>query len=124
MRKRKSMLAMLVLLCTLFVGSMVYAASTSASVSISKDNYSKSSSSVGVSTSANFSASNYSSSTKHMTMEAYACWTGWPYTCESSTSIAPSGKYNYTEKQSKNSSFYINLIGYYGCNGKGSVSAK
>ena len=118
MRKCKSMLAMLVLLCTLFVGSMVYAASTSASVSISKDNYSKSSSSVGVSTSANFS------STKHMTMEAYACWTGWPYTCESSTSIAPSGKYNYTEKQSKNSSFYINLIGYYGCNGKGSVSAK
>ena len=69
MRKCKSMLTMLVLLCTLFVGSMVYAASTSASVSISKDNYSKSSSSVGVSTSANFSASNYSSSTKHMTME-------------------------------------------------------
>lgn len=123
MRRSKNMLAMFVVLCTLFLGSVVYGASTSASVSITKDIYSKSSSSVGVSTSANYSASNSSSSTKNMTMNAYACWTGWPYTCESSATVAPSGNYSYTEKQSKNSSFYIELVGYNACSGSGSVKA-
>lgn len=115
---------MLTLLFTLFLGSLTYAASTSATVAIGKSESSKSSSSVGVSTSAKYSATNYASSSKNMTMEAYACWTGWPYTCESSTTIAPSGSYNYTETQSKNSNFYIKLIGYNACSGYGSVSVK
>lgn len=121
MRKNKSMVTMLIVLCMLFLSSIGYAASTSASVSITKNDYSKSSSSVGVSTSANYSASNYASSASAMTMEAYACWTGWPYTCESSVQIAPSGQYSYKETQSRNSSFYIKLVGYKACNGTGSV---
>lgn len=103
MSKSKSMVAMFVVLCTLFLGSLTYAASTSSSIAIGKNDYSKSSSSVGVATRAKCSATNYSTSTKNMTMEVYACWTGWPYTCETSTDIAPSGSYNYTESQSRNS---------------------
>ena len=88
-----------------------------------KSDYSVTSSSVGVSKSAVYKAHNNASSSTSLTVQAYACWTGWPYTCESETSISPSGDYRYTEQQSKNSNFYIKLVGYYKCAGSGSVKA-
>lgn len=122
MKKNIKVSVLFGILCLLFITSTAYAASTSATVAIGKNDYSKSSSSVGVSTRAKYSATSYASSTKNMTMKAYACWTGWPYTCESSTTIAPSGSYSYTETQSRNSNFYIELVGYNACSGYGSVS--
>lgn len=76
MRKCKGGVVSLIVLCSLFVVMTAQAASTSASVSITKNDDSVSSSSVGVSKSARYYASNYSTSTGNMTMNAYACWTG------------------------------------------------
>lgn len=59
-----------------------------------------------------------------MVMQAYACWTGYPYTLESSVSIRPSGKYSYTETQKRNSNYYVRLVGNKACNGSASVSIK
>ncbi len=123
MRKNKGMNTMLIVLGAVFLGSVVYGASTSTSIEITPNDYGKSSASVGVSKSAFYSAENSSSSKKNMTMEAYACWTGWPYSCEYSTNIAPSGRYSYTEYQDKESSFYIYLAGYNACYGIGKVRA-
>ena len=121
MRKCKGGVVSLIVLCSLFVVMTAQAASTSASVSITKNDDSVSSSSVGVSKSARYYASNYSTSTGNMTMNAYACWTGWPYSRESSVDISPTGTYSYTESQDKNSSFYIELYGSKLCKGYGSV---
>ena len=123
MKKNISFVMAFALLCILFIGTVVYATSTYSTVSISKNDNSKSSNSVGVSKSATFNAHNYASSSACLTMKAYACWTGWPYKCESSTTISPIGDYTYTEQQSKNSSFYIKLIGNKQCIGNGSVKA-
>lgn len=109
-------------MCTVLVGNVAYGASTSASVSIKKSDYSKKSSAVGIAKSATYTASNNYTSGQDMTMNAYACWTGWPYTLESSTNVAPEGKYTYVEKQDKNSNFYIELIGYNSCIGSGRVT--
>lgn len=115
----------IVLSAACLLGNMsAFAASTSASVKITKKDSSKESSAVGISRKALFKASNSSSSASELTMKAYACWTGWPYTCETTTNISPSGSYKYTEPQDKNSNFYIKLTGYRACSGSGSVTIK
>lgn len=102
----------------------VYAAATSASCGISKGVTSKESSAIGISTSAYFSGSNYSSSTERLTMAAYCAWTGWPYSRENSVSISTGGTGSFTETQSRNSNFYVRLESNGGCSGFGSVSLR
>ena len=114
----------MMLVCLLGGTIVTSAASTYSYVTISKGQDKVESSSVGVSTSAKYFAYNNSASLGSLTMDAYACWTGWPYTKEYSISLSPSDSISHIETQSKNSSFYMVLKGNKQCDGEGYVEAR
>lgn len=124
MKEKRKYLILLGLLSCLLIGTIVHAASLSASVNISKGTYQVQTNAVGLSKSALCSAKNQASSETNMTMRVYACWSGWPYSIEGTYSIAPNSQYTYTETQSKDSNFYIQLTGNYKCDGSAKVTAQ
>ena len=66
--------------------------------------------SVGVSKSAEAYGKCYSNSERGCNFSIYACWTGWPYTCEYSTTMyVGQDPVNHTETQSNDSNFYVEL---------------
>lgn len=52
---------------------------------------------------------NSSKSKAKVTVKIYAAWSGYPFTCEQTNTIAKNGYGKYIEKQKKNSSFKMRL---------------
>ena len=122
MNKRKKQVLASAMLGVLLLGNIAHGMSTQAAISIVPSQHTVASESVGVSKNAKYWAYNTPSSSRNLTMKSYACWIGWPYSCENSKELDPSGAYEYIESQSKDSAFYISLIGYYACYGSGNVT--
>lgn len=123
MKRVLTRIGMLLVSCAMFA-TVAFAASSTASIGISTSDYSKVSSAVGLGKKASFYASNYSTSTGSMYVEGKACWDGWPYTTEVSTTLKAGQSATLTDSQTKSSSFKIKLSGYNVCNGYGSVTLK
>ena len=98
-------------LCVLSVAIVaVYAVSTTSSCELKPLTRSVSTSAVGVSTKARGYGYCYANSAKPCNFSIYACWTGWPYTCEYSTTMyVGQDPVNHTETQSNDSNFYVEL---------------
>lgn len=112
------------MLGSLLLGNVAHGMATHAAISIVPSQHTVKSDSVGVGKEAKYWAYNTPSSSRNMTMHAYACWIGWPYSREKSIDIVPTGVFEYREPQSKDSAFYIALTGYNKCYGSGNVTVQ
>lgn len=124
LNKRKRMIIMPLVLGGLLFGNIAYGMSTHAAIMIDTNSYSVSSDAVGVTKQAKYWVYNTPSSSRTLTMNAYACWIGWPYSREHSIDIVPTSVYEYREFQDRDSAFYIELVGYRRCHGSGNVTVQ
>lgn len=119
-KKWTGIIASIFTVCMLTVSAL--AASTS--VTISKGQGSVTSSSVGLSYSAKFTATNYSSSVETMQAYGQAALPGKSFKVVWSKSMDPGvTKGPETVQRDGSSNFRIQIVGSYYCNGKGTVSA-
>ena len=95
----------LAIICSAIVG----VAAQSKSVELKRGIRSAETGSVGVSKQADVTVTHYADSENPTYVYVYAAYTGWPYTIEYSSSAHPGTKFTHTEKQDKDSTFYVKI---------------
>lgn len=103
-----------------------FAATKSASVTISKTQFERTSKSIGYAKKANYKGNNDKSSVRALNIDGYAAWANWPRSLEHSVRLAKGKACQFTVTQSRISSFQIGLRPQgsdkvSGCKGSGKV---
>lgn len=117
-KKLTGVVASILVVCMLTLGAFA----ASASVTISKGQSSVTSSAVGLAKKATFTASNYSSSVELMQVYGMASVPGKGFKVVYQRSMEPGDSCKKTVTRLNQSSFKIQIVGSYYCNGKGRVT--
>lgn len=112
---------------TILSSAIVGVGAQSKSVELKRGIHSAETGSVGVSKKAEAKVTHYSDSDNPAFIYIYAAWTGWPYTREFSSSTHPGTPFSRVEKQSQDSTFYLELENHPGkvtAHAKGTISTQ
>ena len=104
MMKKKRVFAILCM--TLILGSVITAHAASChTLALQVHETKVETDPIGLSKKATADVWNSAKSTGNVTVKIFAAWSGWPYTCEQTNSLAKGANATFVEKQSKDSSF-------------------